>query len=82
LEHDILDQAAALADSLRDAGVAAVRQLVPVEKQELNADDLECEICADEIPEKRAARGYTTCVRCQTELEHRHKRTRVRSSED
>jgi RNA polymerase-binding transcription factor DksA len=35
-----------------------------------------CIECGDEIPAKRIALGATTCVSCQSDIEHRNKQYR------
>lgn len=82
MEADLISQANELSEKLKDAGVSAVRNLVPEPRETLTEDDLECEVCGQDLPERRALLGYTVCVFCSEFQEKQSKRTRIRSYDE
>ncbi|WP_172415156.1 TraR/DksA C4-type zinc finger protein [Comamonas thiooxydans] len=66
---DPLDEASALAASLTEAAIAAVRQANEPEKHP-DFDGETCVDCGDDIPANRLALGKVRCVPCQSRKEH------------
>jgi len=69
---DPIDEAAALAASLADGGIAAARRANAPETHP-DFDGVTCIDCGDDIPKARLDMGRIRCVRCQSEKEHRGK---------
>lgn len=73
---DVVDDAAPLVEALVNDGIEAIRSLVPVAKELAEDEIVECLMCGEIIPEKRAAQGYETCVDCVKYQERQDKRRR------
>lgn len=69
---DPLDEAASLAASLAEGGIAAARRANAPETHP-DFDGESCLDCETPIPEKRLAMGKIRCVSCQELLERRAK---------
>ena len=71
---DPIDEAAALAASLADAGIAAARRAnAPETHPDFDGESCVEPDCGDLIPAARLAMGKIRCVACQTKKEHRQR---------
>ena len=72
---DEIDAAEKINRKHNEDALAAVRSLVPEEREELTEDDLTCEICGepDSIQPARARMGYTCCTSCSAYYERQSK---------